>query len=199
MVKVNNVKSSLLEIEFGVPQGSILGPLLFSIFINDLPDATNFYVKLFADDTFLCAQNNTFFALENEVNIELEKVFIWLASNKLTLNYDKSKFMIVSKNTDIPNLTVKVNGVSLKKCDSYKYLFFFLYIDKDLNWTAHNKYISKKISKGCGALAKIRNCVDIEVLKNVYHALIYSYLRYGIFIWGSESKTNMKPLQVLIN
>ena len=106
-VKVNNVKSSLLGIEFGVPQGSILGPLLFSIFINDLPDATNFYVKLFADDTFLCAQNNNFVTLENEVNIELEKVFIWLASNKLTLNYDKSKFMIVSKNTDIPNLTVK--------------------------------------------------------------------------------------------
>ena len=62
--------------------------------------------------------------MENEVNIELEKVFIWLASNKLTLNYDKSKFMIVSKNTDIPNLTVKINGVSLKKYDSLIPVFF---------------------------------------------------------------------------
>ena len=66
-VKVNGVKSSLLSILFGVPQGSILGPLLFLIFINDLPDTTSLYVKLFADDTFLCAQNTDFDLLESEV------------------------------------------------------------------------------------------------------------------------------------
>ena len=94
----------LLEIEFGVPQGSILGPFLF-IFINDLPNATNLYVKLFAEDTFLCIQNSDFSNLENEVNTELENVFIWLASNKPTLNTDKSKFTILSKKREIPNLS----------------------------------------------------------------------------------------------
>ena len=82
-----------MDIEYGVPQGSILGPLLFLIFINDLPEATNFFIRLFADDTFLCAQNDNLELLENEVNFELKKVFIWLASNKLTLNIKKSKFM----------------------------------------------------------------------------------------------------------
>ena len=85
----NGVKSSLTEVDFGVPQGSILGPILFLLFINDLPNASNFYFKLFADDNFLCSQNCDFTLLQNEVNFELEKVFVWLASNKLTLNIKK--------------------------------------------------------------------------------------------------------------
>ena len=120
-VKLNGVKSSLAGIEFGVPQGSILGPLLFLIFINDLPNASNFYIKLFADDTFLCTQNKDISLLQNEVNAELEKVFIWLASNKLTLNMKKSKFMMVT-NKNIPEFYVKINEHLLENCKSYKYL-----------------------------------------------------------------------------
>ena len=196
-VKVNGVKSSLIDIMYGVPQGSILGPLLFLIFINDLPDATNFFIKLFADDTFLCTQNNDFTAMEREVNIELEKVFVWLASNKLTLNTDKSKFMILSKKRYIPNLSIKMNGVDLKSCDSYKYLGVMF--DKDLEWGPHIDYIIPKISKACGALAKLRHCVNIDMLKNVYHALIHSYLRYGILVWGNASQTTLEPLDTLVN
>ena len=87
-----------------------------------MPNALKFYIKLFADDTFLCAKNKDLADLQRDVNTELDKVFIWLASNKLTLNTDKSKFMIVSNKKNIPNLSVKVNKLSLKSCDSYKYL-----------------------------------------------------------------------------
>ena len=196
-VKLNSVKSSLAGIEFGVPQGSILGPLLFLIFINDLPNASNFYIKLFADDTFLCSQNKDVAVLEREANVELDKVFVWLASNKLTLNTDKSKFMIVTNRKSIPKLSIKVNNIPLKSCDSYKYLGVM--IDKNLDWKSHVKYISTKISKACGALAKLRNCVNIDVLKNVYHALVHSYLRYGILVWGHAAPSVLKPLETLAN
>ena len=96
-VEIDNVQSLIKIIEFGVPQGSILGPILFLIYINDLPEATTFFIKLYADDTYLCAKNDDLYLLENEVNVELDKVNKWLASNKLTLNIDKSKFMITCR------------------------------------------------------------------------------------------------------
>ena len=195
-MKVGNAISACLEIKFGVPQGSILGPLLFLIFVNDLPEATNFFIKLFADDTFLCAQNKNLKNLEKEVNNELQKVFIWLASNKLTLNIKKSKFMIfTNKKKDVHELSIKINNKPLEKCTSYKYLGIF--IDDKLNWKKHIEYVCKKVSKACGALAKIRHCTEVNLQREIYYALFYSYIRYGISIWGNASPINLSPLKVL--
>ena len=87
--------------------------------------------------------------------------------------------------------------ILIEQCDSYKYLG--VYFDKNLCWKPHIDYISQKISKACGPLSKLRNCVDIEILREVYHALIHSYLRYGIIAWGTAAPTNLKPLDVLSN
>ena len=113
----NGTKSSLTGVDFGVPQGSILGPILFLLFINDLTNASEFYIKLFADDTFLCSQNSNFTLLQNEVNFELEKVYVWLASNKLTLNMGKSKFMLITKKRKVPKFSVKIDSLPLKSCE----------------------------------------------------------------------------------
>ena len=209
--KVGNALSSVSPVKFGVPQGSILGPLLFLIFINDLPNASKFFTKLFADDTFLCAQNKDIQLLEDEVKCELNKVFHWLASNKLTLNVSKSKFMIVTNKKQFPaNFSINLNrecvnaiaskevkSLMLEKCNSYKYLGVF--IDRKLNWKSHIEYICKKISKACGALAKLRHCVSTNTLIEVHHALIHSYLRYGVVVWGKASKTALKPLNTVVN
>ena len=90
-----------------------------------------------------------------------------------------------------------INGKQLEKCDSYKYLGVIF--DRNLTWQPHIEYICGKISKACGALSKIRHCVDIETLKNVYYALVHSYLRYGIVAWGNANENVMKPLHSLLN
>ena len=155
------------------------------------------YLILFADDTVLCTQSVSFDALEREVNVELTKVYCWLASNKLTLNINKSKFMIVSRRRTIPDLNILLNNVPLQSCVNYKYLG--VTFDKDLNWKCHIDNITNKLAKSCGALAKVRHCVDTNTLVSIYYALIHSYIRYGILAWGNASQTTLKPLKTMIN
>ena len=109
-------------------------------------EATNFFIKLYANDTFLCAQNDDLQLLQEEVNDELDKVFKWLAANKLTLNVGKSKFMITSrkKGLDIENFSLKINETNLERCESYKYLG--VYFDENLSCKPHIAYISQKVS-----------------------------------------------------
>ena len=196
-VKLDGAKSSISLIEFGVPQGSILGPLLFLIYINDLPGATNLFIKLYADDTFLCAQNTDPSLLEQEVNLELGKVYNWMRSNRLTLNISKSKCMIITKRKNIMPLHFRINDIELKQCTSYKYLGVMF--DKDLNWKSHIDYVCEKITRSIGGLALLRHRTNISVLREVYFALIHSYVRYGILVWGNACDAALQPLKSLIN
>ena len=85
----------------------------------------------------------------------------------------------------------------LAQCNSYKYLGVIF--DKNLNWKPHIEYLCQKVSKACGALVKLRHCVSINLLREVYHALINSYIRYGILVWGTAAKSTIEPLQTLVD
>ena len=172
-----------------------MGPLLFLIFINDLPNCTDFDVTLFADDTFLSMQSDNLAELQINANKELKKVHDWLVANKLTLNVLKSKFMLLSNKRNINKDNFKLalkNQKSFERCSSYKYLG--VYFDDKLDWKTHVKYVCEKIGKTCGFLSKLRYCANINVLKTVYHALVQSHLQYCNVAWGDALQTVIDPL-----
>ena len=106
--------------------------------------------------------------------------------------------MIITRKRDLShNFKLKINGTHLERCSSYKYLG--LHFDENLNWKIHVNYVSKKVSKMCRILSKLHHCVDMNILKTVYYALGYSYLRYGNIVWGNAAKTVLQPLITLQN
>ena len=115
-VCINGIESEKEKISCGVPQGSVLGPLLFLLFINDLPNATNFLTLLFADDTTFQVSGTDLNELFNIANIELEKSAVWFKANKLTLNVKKTKFMVFSEtNSEIGNNRLKIGDTTIEQ------------------------------------------------------------------------------------
>ena len=197
-VDINGKSSDLLDITCGVPQGSVLGPLLFLIYINDLPNISNilnFY--LFADDTNIYYESSSLDNLERTVNSELNKLFLWLNVNRLSLNIDKTNFIVFHPyNKPIKKrITIKINNKAIKEKEYIKYLGVL--IDSTLSWKQHVSNISKKISRSIGIMYKLRPFLPLNVLKNVYYSLVYSHIVYAIEVWGSTFKTEMDKILIL--
>ena len=190
---INGKKSAVQSVKFGVPQGSILGPLLFIIYINDLRLSTTFKVNLFADDGYLSLSNSSEKELEQEVNFQLNKVNCWLQYNKLSLHPDKTTYLIFSRKKTKYSFDIKIGQVTLKESSETKYLG--LLIDNKLSWKPHIKKIKSKLSSTCWALSRIRPYVNDNVLRNIYFGLIYPHLQYCIVCWGGS--TQAKELFIL--
>ena len=188
----------------GVPQGSVLGPILFLIYINDIyMSSDKFYFYLFADDTNLLYANSNLKVLEATVNYELSKVSSWLMVNKLTLNVQKSNFVIFHPRQRRVDYNVKISVfdnnknkyVPLERKNYVKYLGVL--IDSKLTWQDHISYISSKISKTVGIISRLRHFVPIDILANIYRSLIQPYLLYGLTVWGQAAQTYLEKLLIL--
>ena len=198
---VNGVESDFLEVNSGVPQGSILGPVLFLVYINDIVNATNYFsIRLFADDTSLTVAGKDLDLLLQRINSELPAIYKWLCSNRLTLNLSKTKYLVfqprqkVNSNLHPP---LKIADQYLEQSYNIKYLG--LVIDCFLSWHDHIDHISSKISKSVNIIAKLKRHVTTQSLISIYYALVYPYLNYGCILWGNNYEAPVSQLVKLQN
>ena len=197
-VFLNGVKSDVASMSCGVPQGSVLGPLLFLLYINDLPNIScKLIFFLFADDTNIYYESNDLKEIEKIVNQELKHLSEWLNVNRLALNVKKTNFVIFRSNRKPANhnVTLILNRKALEQKDHVKYLG--IYMDQHLNWKYQISHVSKKVSRGVGILSKLRHFLNSKLLCNIYYCLVYSYLSYGVHAWGSACPSATENLLIL--
>lgn len=195
IVKYNNIRSTEKIITCGVPQGSILGPLLFLIYINDLNNSTSkLSTILFADDTNLFCSGKDLEELELLINEELARVQEWLMLNKLTLNVKKSNFVIFKshKRKLKKHMSLKLNNEMLQWVEHTKFLGII--IDQHLTWKNHINYVTKKIIRTTGVLCRIRFYISQPLLRMLYYSLIYPHLYYGNIVWANTYPTRLEKL-----
>ena len=214
-VTYNGKKSHSQKITTGVPQGSVLGPLLFLIYINDISEASkHFHAIMFADDTSLLSTLQTFFTfkpksnddittLGRRISYELSLINDWLQINKLSLNVDKTKYMIfhnVQKNVSLyEQLTLEFNGEKIKRTKTFNFLG--IVVNEQLTWNSHITHLSSKINPVVGLLHRLKYQLPTNILKMIYNSLILSRLHYANIIWGGRPssliKLNKKALRAI--
>ena len=174
------VSSDPEPISIGVPQGSILGPLLFILHVNDLPNVMNCCSMLmYADDTILFYTASKVNALQERLNKELKVIECWLRQNNLFLNVYKTEAMVFGTSPCLSNMdsfTISVNGTSIKRVSQLKYLG--VVFDERLSWNDHVKFILAKAGKGVEMLGRICYCITWHSAKIIYTSMIRPIIEY---------------------
>ena len=193
-VVIDNQFSTKANITSGVPQGSILGPLLFILHMNDLPfHLSETEIYLYADDATQYVSDSSLQNVEVRLGREIQPVIQWSAMNKMVLNEKKTKTMLTASSqklsTHQENSCVTLNGSSIDAVTSEKLLG--VYFDQTLSWTGHVDSLCKSISQRLGVLRRIRHYLPYKAHVAFYNCLILSLMDCCCVVWGNTSKQNL--------
>ena len=195
-VFLNEHASDLRHINCGVPQGSILGPLLFILYINDFYRSSQVLsFILFADDTNLFFSHSDHKVLTDTVNNELKKISQWIRANKLSLNLQKTNYMLFSNSLDSLPSDIVFDNTPLQRVSHTKFLGVI--VDSKLSWRNHIDTICKTISRNIGVISRLRSTLSQSSLLMLYSSLILPYLNYGLLVWGNTHQTLLERVFLL--
>ena len=169
----------------GVPQGSVLGPLLFIIYINDLPKHIKQNIVLFADDSTVVFKSNCTLELQIDMNNTLDIFIKWLKSNNLVINLNKTNLMTFKNRKQyLTNLDINYNGQKIHEVENAKFLG--LHLDSNLSWKTQVENLCSRLNQFSYALYMLAKIVDRPAVITAYHGYVESILRYGVIFWGNS-------------
>ena len=193
-----DIKSNLTNIKCGVPQGSVLGPILFLLYINNLPNISSIFKPiLFADDTTLIFSDTSMSKLENKMQCGIEQLYIWLNINKLSLNIDKTNILLfnIRNINDNVKLKLKIDNKEIRNLEMITFLGII--IDNKLDWNRQIHYICTKLSRSIAILNKVKLKLNSKALFLLYNYFFNSHLYYCAHIWGNTYSSNLLKINML--
>ncbi len=199
-VVINNVKSVPHNIDIGIPQGTILGPILFSIYINDLPEIyPDASLQMYSDDTVIYVSARNCVEIEEKLSRNLEKVSAWLDASFLTLNTKKTKSICfsITKLSVTESLNIRIKNEIIEQVSEEKYLGMIL--DSQLNFKSHVKKLCKTIKANLTSFRIIRNCLTYDHAFLFLNSMILSHIVYGLSIWSQTNQCITNQVECLYN
>ena len=174
----------------------MLGPLLFIIYTNDLPNAsTNARAILFADDTTVYASSDSLSMLYNTINLDLDYLADWFCANKLSLNISKTNYVLFSRDNKVTHMDITIGNNKIERKQYVKFLGIM--VDEKLDWSEHISRCKLKLSSSIFAINAAKRYLTTQHLLMLYNSLVYPYLSYGVLLWGATFQTHLNKMVVM--